>query len=196
MHWRTSRNAEKKGGLLRLFWMVAVGTLTGSVLATLYPEYTVWQNPVFRQGIGLNTMSFLHLTGCACLAIGILAALGLSMLGAAGAYAVVFCRGAAFGAVLTEVYRTQDIAGILTSLLFVVPFALMSILVLLPAARETCRGAGWLMRSVLGTEEDAFPLAGYALRFWILALLQFVLTASQYLLLHFGYPAFLHLMVN
>ncbi len=196
MHWGTSRNAEKRGGLLHLFWIIAAGTLTGSVLAALHPEYAVWQNPVFRQGIGLNTMSFLHLTGCACLAIGVLAALGLSILGAVGAYAVVFCRGAALGAVLAEVYRTQDIAGILVSLLFVVPFAFMSILVLLPAARETCRGAGWLMRSVLGTEDDTFPLAGYTLRFWILALLQFVLTALQYLLLHFGYPAFLHLLVD
>lgn len=176
---------------------ILTGTALGSVLEVLYPGWALWQNAVFRQGMGLMGTSFWELMGCAFLGLAILAAFGLSVIGALGAYAVLLCRGMALGAVLAELYVRDGFAGLLTGVLFVMPYAFGAVLVLLLAARETCRCAGCMAACLAGNEEaERFSGGLYVLRFVVLAALLLLLTGAQSALLRFAYPAFLHFMVN
>ncbi|MCR4644123.1 MAG: hypothetical protein K5695_01760 [Oscillospiraceae bacterium] len=187
---------EQQGkGLILPAVFAVMGTAAGSILAALYPALPLWRSVVFRQGMGLESLHFLHLFGLACLALAVTAASGLSVLGMVGAFGAVFCKGMALGAVLTGLYRDGGAGGLLTSLLFVMPFALGSIVVLLFAAREACTGARWLTGAVLHRTAGEYPLKRYAAAFWLLAAIQLALTAAQYGVLRL-YPAFLSCMLQ
>lgn len=186
---------SKPERMLPFVLTVLAGTAAGSVLEVLYPGWQLWQNAVFRQGIGIAGGSFGGLAGCAFLGLAVLAVLGLSMLGAAGAYAVLLCRGMAVGAVLAELYA-NGFAGMLTAVLFVMPYAFGTVLVLLLAARETCRSAGWIVACLADKDTEQFSGKLYMMRYLVMAVLLLLLTAAQYALLRFAYPAFLHFMTN
>ena len=187
---------EKRRTDLMLAAVTAVmGTAAGSILAMLYPTLPLWQHPAFRQGFGIEPMSFLRLLGFSCLALCAAAAAGLSVLGVIGSLSAVFAKAAALGAVLAGYYKAGGFAGLLTSLLFVLPFGFCSLLLLLFAVREACSGTRWLTRAVLHTAAGEYPLKRYAVCFWVLALIQLGLTAAQYGLLC-CYPTFLSFMIH
>lgn len=185
-----------KTSMLPFVLTVLAGTVLGSVLEVLYPDWDLWQNAVFRQSIGLTGTGFWGLAGCAFLGLGVLAAMGLSVIGAAGAYAVLLCRGMAVGAVLAELYARNGFAGFLTAVLFVMPYAFGTVLVLLLAARETCRCAGCIAACLAEKETERFSGGMYAVRYAVLGVLLLLLTGAQFALLRFAYPVFLHIMVN
>ncbi|MBR3631162.1 MAG: hypothetical protein IKN55_11930 [Oscillospiraceae bacterium] len=187
---------EKQRTDLKLAAVTALlGTAVGSVLTVLYPGLKIWDFPAFRQGFGIEPMSFVCLLGFSCLSICAAAVSGLSACGIPGVHLAVFSKSAALGAVLAGYYHADGFAGLLTSLLFVLPFGLCSLLVLLHAAQEACCGARWLTKAVLHAPAGDFPLKHYAICFWILALIQLGLTALQYGLLC-CYPAFLSFMIH
>lgn len=185
-----------KPALYALGASVFAGAVAGSFLAMLYPELPLWDSRVFRQGIGLEDMPFWMLTGFSCLSLCIMAALGLSALGAFCPPIVIFCKSAALSAVLAQLYRSSCTAGLLTAVLFIMPFGLGSLLITMLAGREAMQSGWWILRAVIGSSSDAFPLRRYAVWSWAMAALQLGLTAAQYGLIHAGYPAFLRLMTN
>ncbi|MBP0972491.1 MAG: hypothetical protein J5851_01135 [Oscillospiraceae bacterium] len=187
--------AQQGRGLILPAVFAVAGTVTGSILAMLYPAWPLWQNIAFRQGMGLESLRFLHLFGLASLALAVTAVSGLSVPGMAGAFGAVFCKGMALGAVLAGLYRNGGPGGLLTAMLFVMPFALGSIVLLLFAAREACACACWLTGAVLKRAAGEFPLKRYAIAFWMLAAIQLALTAAQYGVLRL-YPAFLSCMIQ
>ena len=158
-----------------------MGTAAGSILAALYPEWTIWQDPLFRQGFGIETIPFHSLLGFSCIAIGAAALAGLSVCGIPGVLLAIFCKAAALGAVLVLYYSEGGFAGLLTSLLL--------------AAKEACAGARWLTKAVLRAAAGEYPLKRYAVTFWGLSMIQFGLTAAQYGALR-CYPAFLSFMIH
>ena len=187
---------EKRRNDLMLAAMASImGTAAGSILAALYPEWTIWQDPLFRQGFGIETIPFHSLLGFSCIAIGAAALAGLSVCGIPGVLLAIFCKATALGAVLVLYYREGGFAGLLTSLLFVLPFGFGSLLVLLLAAKEACAGARWLTRAVLRAAAGEYPLKRYAVTFWGLSMIQFGLTAAQYGALR-CYPVFLSFMIH
>lgn len=190
MHFGTSKS------ILSFVLTVLAGVAVGSVLVVLYPERQIWQNAVFRQGIGLTGAGWGALMGYAFLGLGVLAVLGLSVLGTIGAYVVLLIRGMALGAVLGEMYARNGFAGFLTALLFVMPYAFGSILILLLAARETCRSAGWILACLTDKDTERFSGKMYALRYMVLVALLFLLTIAQHTLLRFAYPVFLDAMIH
>ncbi len=174
---------------------VCVGTAVGSVLGVLYPEWALWENAVFRQGMGLTDANFGAFAGCAFLGLAILAILGLSLLGGVGAYLVLLFRGMALGVILSELYR-NGFPGFLTVILFVMPYAFGGVLVLLLAAKETCRSAEWIVSCLADRETERFSGKLYLLRYAVLLVLLMMLTAAQYALLRLAYPLFLRAMVK
>lgn len=189
--------SNKQGYSIRILAASAIaGAAVGSILAMLYPELTIWSSRVFCQGIGLEDMPFWKLSGLSCLSLGMLAALGLSAFGTFSAPVIVFSKAAALSVVLARLYRSTGAAGMLTAVLFLVPFGLGSLLIVMLAGRESMQGGTWILRVLVGRGEDTFPLRRYAVWFWLLTALQLGLTAAQYGLIHTAYPAFLRLMTE
>jgi hypothetical protein len=195
---------NKTGWLFYLLGgIVIIGVISGSVLAVLHPDWSLWENIVFRQGMGTYAASLpfwkmLTYNTCAALLwMMILAALGISMYGMPASSVVLLFRGMAIGALLSMLYVQQGIAGILTAVLFVVPYAISGTLLLLIAARESMRLSWTIIRNVcIGKQKSEVSGKLYCIRFIVLALLLFVFNLLQCVWLHTGFPLFLSFMTK
>lgn len=188
---------QRTSQLVLLCMAVVVGVILGSILRAFYPAWEVWENTAFLQGIG--TVSPKHgivfyyvLTPLCCLAI--FAVLGLSAVGLAGAPCFLVLRGAAIGAVLEILYASSGSQGIFTALLFVMPYACATTLVMTFGAREafgfSMQIAGLVCEK---TQENKISVQLYIVRFVVLFLLLAGLGILQCLWSGYVYPLFLNL---
>ena len=179
-----------------LFALMAVCTAAGSVLAALYPGWAVWQMPLCRQGMGIVPDGRLL---CECMIyplvyLGISALLGLSAWGEAGGLLLAL-RGMMLGGVLTGLYRTGGAAGVMTAVLFVVPYACAAGLVQAAGVCRAGENAGCMRRMLTGRDGSA-DLRRYLVFFGICAGSLTVLGLMQCVWLHLAYPAFLGAMTG
>ncbi len=195
----TSPEYGKIAGMVTL----VTGVVLGSVLCALFPGWGIWQSGIFRQGMGtlyyLSSFEalFLQLMGLSGIWLAFLAFSGTSLLGIPAAAGILLMRGMALGAVLQEVYRMQGAVGFLTSLIFVVPYALGVTLIFSLGARETVRTSRWIWELARGRfpEEEA-SLKMFGLRYLAAAGLLAVMNLLQSAWLMWGYPVFLGKMTQ
>jgi len=146
-------------------------------------------------GMGFREMLF-HFTYASLLWVGMLAILGLSVFGIPSAIFILLLRGMAIGAISAELYHNNGFAGMVTVVLFVMPYALTGTGVLMLSARETVRSTYVLISCISGKETEKIPLGLYCLRWLVLIISMFILTVVQCAWLSYGYPAFLHLAIR
>lgn len=186
--------------LMLLTVSVLTGALLGGVLEVLHPDWHIWKNGIFRQGMGLSGLGFREMlteyTYSSMIWLGILAILGLSVFGVPTAVLTLLLRGSAIGAILAELYHNNGFAGVVTVLLFVMPHALIGTGIMMLSARETVRSTYVLIACISGRETEKIPVGLYCLRWLVLAVSMFLATAVQCAWLSFGYPAFLKLAVH
>ncbi|MDE5768237.1 MAG: hypothetical protein K2H82_02510, partial [Oscillospiraceae bacterium] len=134
------RCRQRTSQLILSVVMIAAGVVLGSVLRALHPTWGIWEHPLFLQGIGLavspehGKLMYYVFTPVCCLAV--FAALGLSAVGIAGVPFLLILRGSAVGAVLELLYTTYGIRGIVTALLFIMPYVCVATLLMALGARE------------------------------------------------------------
>ena len=128
--------------------------------------------------------------------LAILAILGLSVFGVPAAVLTLMLRGSAIGAILSELYHNNGFAGIMTVLLFIMPYVLVGTGIMLLSARETIRSTYVLIACISGKETEKIPLGLYCLRWLVLTVSMFIATLIQCAWLSYGYPAFLRLAVR
>ena len=179
---------------------ILTGALLGGVLEVLHPDWQIWQNEVFRQGMGLSGKGFhemlIQYTYDSMIWLVILAILGLSVFGVPTAVLTLMLRGSAIGAILAELYRNNGFAGVMTVLLFIMPYVLTSTGIMMLSARETVRSTHVLIACISGKETEKIPLGIYCLRWLVLTIAMFLLTLLQCAWLSYGYPAFLRLAIR
>ena len=179
---------------------VLTGALLGGVLEVLHPDWHIWENRIFRQGMGLSGLEFrqmlIQYTLASMLWLVILAILGLSVFGVPTAVLTLLLRGSAIGAILAELYHDNGFAGVMTVLLFIMPYVLVSTGIMLLSARETVRSTYVLIACISGKETEKIPLGLYCLRWLVLTVSMFIATLIQCAWLSYGYPAFLRLAVR
>ena len=179
---------------------ILTGALLGGVLEVLHPDWHIWENRIFRQGMGLSGLEFrqmlIQYTLDSMLWLAILAILGLSVFGVPAAVLTLMLRGSAIGAILAELYHNNGFAGIMTVLLFIMPYVLVGTGIMLLSARETIRSTYVLIACISGKETEKIPLGLYCLRWLVLTVSMFIATLIQCAWLSYGYPAFLRLAVR
>ena len=179
---------------------ILTGALLGGVLEVLHPDWHIWQNEIFRQGMGLSGKNFremlIQYTYDSMIWLVILAILGLSVFGVPTAILTLMLRGSAIGAILAELYRNNGFAGVMTVLLFIMPYALTGTGIMMLSARETIRSTYVLIACISGKETEKIPLGIYCLRWVVLTISMFILTLVQCAWLSYGYPIFLKMAVH
>ncbi len=181
---------------IRLFLTVLAGCVLGSVLFAVSPAERFWQDALFRQGMGTSAMDLPKLLTELCavplLWLLCMAVSGTCWIGMPLVYGLLAFRGMAFGAVLCRLYMLQGSVGFLTAVLFVMPYALCSLLVYLIGAEKALQ-----CTAVLHThgEMTAF-LRRYALHILVLAAVLEIAGILQCLWLMHGYPVYLSIMAG
>lgn len=205
MKGRTSLHVERKpqNAVFLLFVVVLAGTIAGSILSAFFPALPLWQNTLFRQGIGTAAAAFdpAYLLWDVCgVSLLWLAACGISGLSLAGipfAMSILLVRGMALGAILSTLYRQQSVGGLLTAVVFVMPYVLLSTFALVLGVREALRFSLGLCRLTLeGAQENRISIRLYAIRYAVLAVMLLAAGLLQCLLLRCGYPLFLNSMTG
>lgn len=186
--------------LFRLFLPVLAGCILGSVLFARYAENAIWQSCLLRQGLGAEVAVFPAMLGTIC-AVPLFwllctAVCGTSLAAAPLAYGLLCLRGMALGAVLCGVYIQQAAAGVLTALLFIMPYALCSTILFAAGAREALRFSTVMMQILRNQGETMISVRMYAIRFLVLAVLLAAAGLLQCLWLKYGYAGFLDLMTG
>ncbi len=169
--------------ILFLFFIMLAGTVTGSILCAKYPDWGLWTNQTFRQGMGILNGQNFYCILAPLFWLAVLSALGLSVTGLPFVPAVLFLRGAASGAVLEMLYTHSD--GIGKNLLLTMPYFYAASLVMLFGAREALRFSAQMTELLCETlqEEDTVPVKLYIIRFLVLFLFMTILGVLQYFLL-------------
>lgn len=181
--------------------MTTAGVVLGSMLRALHPAWGIWEHPGLLQGIGLASAPecglfvYYAVTPVCCLAV--LAVLGLSAVGIAGVPLFLIFRGMAVGAVLELLYATDGLRGIVTALLFVMPYMCMTTLFLMLGARE----AFGLSLQITGLvcekpQEQDISVKLYMIRFLVLFALLVGTGLVQCVWIGSVYPGFLKLSQN
>ena len=178
-----SRIPRRNLQILLLFFIMLAGSVAGSILCAKYPDWNLWTNQTFRQGIGILDGQNFYCIAAPLFWLAVLAALGLSVTGLPFVPAVLFLRGAASGAVLEMLYANSGSRG--KVLLLTMPYFYAASLVMLFGAREALRFSvqmtGLLCESL--PEEDTVPVKLYIIRFLVLFLFMTILGVLQYFLL-------------
>ncbi len=204
MHFGTSiRISGKNDKLLRWFLIaILLGTLLGSVLYVLYPSHMIWQESLFRQGIGTAPAAFdfteMFLAICIVSVVWtfLMAVLGTSLVGVPFIICLLVLRAAAIGAVLSELYCLQGSAGLLTAVLFVMPYAVFSMFVYVLGIRESIRFSVSLLQLVRQGRGDSLSVRLYLIRFLMILMLMLAAGLLQCVWLKYGYTGFLEWMAN
>lgn len=196
------KSKSTQNSVFLLLLLVLAGTAAGSVLSAVYPACPLWQNVLFRQGMGVFTDdgSFLavlwQVAGVSLLWLTLYALSGISLAGALFAAGFLLLRGAALGVVLGELYRALGLAGLPGAVLFVMPYALITAFAMALAARESIRFSLRLCRMTRSGIQEEGSLRLYAVRFLVLSVLLLTAGLLQCLLLKLGYPAFQEYMIG
>ncbi len=181
---------------IRLFLPVLAGCVLGSVLFAFSPLEEFWQNALFRQGMGTGVTALPKLLTELCavplLCLLCMAVSGTCWIGMPLVYGLLVFRGMAFGAVLCRLYMLQGIAGFLTAVLFVMPYALCSLLIYLTGAEKALQ-----CTEVLHSHGEMTPyLRRYALQILLLAALLEIVGILQCFWMVHGYPVYLSVMAG
>ena len=183
--------ASRTGQIILLYLAVVIGVILGSIGRAMHPDWTIWENRTFCQGIGILSDTMLNSILTPLFWLAITAITGLSVIGTAGTPFVLILRGAALGAVLEHLYVSEGIHGFWKVIFFVMPYAFSATLVMLFGAREALRFslqiAGLLCEK---TSEDEISVGLYAVRFVVLFGFMILLSLLQFFLLKYGYAVF------
>lgn len=181
---------------IRLFLPILAGCVLGSVLFACSPLEEFWQNCIFRQGMGTGVTDFQELLTELCavplLWLLCMAVSGTSWIGMPLVYGLLVCRGMALGTVLCRVYMLQGIAGLLTAVLFVMPYALCSLLIYLTGAEKALQ----CTTALHSHGEMTAYLRRYALHILLLAALLEIVGVLQCFWMVHGYPVYLSFMAG
>ncbi len=196
---RTSNDTVKP---LVLLLFILAGAIIGSIGCVAAPEYGLWENVIFRQGIGTDSAAypfgFLLLRAAGIPILWMLFAMftGFSLAGAPFACALLLFRGMALGTVLAQLYFAQGVTGCLTALLFVMPYTLAGIFLYATGMRESLRLSYGIFRFVCLGRGEKPVLRLYLIRYAVLLLFLCIIGLLQCLLLRFGYPVYLEIMTG
>ncbi len=204
MHFGTSTGISKKNDKLLRWFLIAIllGTLFGSVLYVLYPSHMIWHEPLFRQGIGTApaafdfTEMFLAICVVSVFWTVLTAVLGTSLAAIPLTFCLLVMRAAAIGAVLSELYCMQGTTGLLTAVLFVMPYAVFSMFVYVLGIRESIRFSLSLLQLVKQGRGDSLSVRLYLMRFLMILILTLAGGLLQCVWLKYGYTGFLELMAK
>ncbi len=174
--------------LLILFLMILFGTIAGSILYALYPQWNIWNNVTFLQGIGILKEQHFYCIIAPLFWLAVVAVLGLSAAGMPLVLLVLFLRGAAIGSVLETLYTNESPLRAGMNLLLIVPYAYATSFVMLFAAREALRFSLQITDLVCEKmTEEYFSVKLYTLRFLVLFLFMTLFGILQnFLLIHFS----------
>ncbi len=180
-------NRKRTSQIFLLFLMIIAGIILGSIICALYPEWSIWKSPTFRQGMGLMENPGLNCIFTSVFWLAVIAVLGLSVTGIVISPLVLLMRGAALGMVLEQLYATEGLYALGKILILVMPYACISTFIMLFGAREAMRFsmqiAGLLCEK---TAEHAFSIKLYIIRFLVLLGFLLILGLMQSMLLRYG----------
>ena len=170
--------------IIVLFLILLMGTAAGSILRALHPEWCIWENQTFRQGMGIFPEYKFYCIAAPVFWLAMTAILGLSVTGLPFVPCVLFLRGAAAGAVLEQLYEENGFPAFCSSLLLMMPYIYLTSFVMLLGAREALRFS-MQMTGILcdRTQEETFSVKLYIIRFLILFLFIIILGLLQNFLL-------------
>lgn len=177
MKWIQKTNVQ----IILLFMILLLGTVAGSVLNALYPEWHIWDNATFQQGIGILTGQRFYCIAAPIFWLAVTAALGLSATGLPVVPLVLFLRGAALGAVLEQFY-TENFS--FTGLLLMMPYACLTSFLMILGVREALRFSMQITGLLCETmQDDAVSVRLYIIRFIVLFIFMLILGLLQNFLL-------------
>ena len=177
MKWIQKTNVQ----IILLFMILLLGTVAGSVLNALYPEWHIWNNATFRQGIGILTEQRFYCIAAPIFWLAVTAALGLSATGLPVVPLILFLRGAALGAVLEQFY-TENFS--FTGLLLMMPYACLTSFLMILGVREALRFSMQITGLLCETmQDDAVSVRLYIIRFIVLFIFMLILGLLQNFLL-------------
>ncbi len=194
----TSKSAASP--LLLLF--ILAGVIIGSIGCVTLPECALWENSLFRQGIGTDPAAYpfgfllLRAVGIPLLWMLLALLIGMSLVGVPFSYALLLFRGMALGTVLAQLYLIQGVTGCLTALLFVMPYALAGIFLYATGMRESLRLSSGMFRFLCLDRGEKPELRLYLIRYAVLLLFLCIIGLLQCLLLRYGYPEYLKIMTG
>ena len=195
------RCRQRTSQLILAVVMIVAGIILGSVLRALHPAWGIWEHPLFLQGIGLavspehGKLIYYVLTPVCCLAVQ--AILGLSAVGIAGVPVLLILRGSAVGAVLELLYTTDGIRGIVTALLFIMPYVCVATLLMALGAREAFGFSLQITGLVCEkAQEQKISVKLYSIRFVVLFALLAGSGILQCLWIGYVYPVFFNVLQN
>lgn len=175
---------------------VTAGEMAGGCLRMLLPRLDIWESRLFLHGIGIcggdagavrcHILLFSLLWMTAFFVLGMMVAARVTSL------LLLFLHGMALGSELAILYSGQVWTGLLTAILFVMPYALGQTGIWLVSAREAWRSPSLKYSCTGRGEAGETSLRIYLLRFAVLAIGMAVLSGVQGLVMGSVYPAVLH----
>ncbi|MBR4319997.1 MAG: hypothetical protein IKP69_08130 [Oscillospiraceae bacterium] len=177
MKWIQKTNIQ----IILLFSILLLGTAAGSVLSVLWPEWSVWSNATFRQGIGILTEQKFYCIAAPMFWLAVTAALGLSATGLSVVPLILFLRGAALGVVLKQFY-TENFSFI--GLLLIMPYAYITSFLMILGVREALRFSMQITGLLCETiQDDAVSVKLYIIRCVVLFIFMLIFGLLQNFLL-------------
>ena len=193
MNWIQQRTSQ----IIVLFLILTIGVMLGSTGRALHPDWSIWENLTFQQGMGIIPDTFMNCIFTPVFWLALMAALGLSAAGAAGTPLILIMRGAALGAILEQLYANESFIGFLKIILFVMPYAFSTSVVMLFGAREAFRFSIQIIGLLCDkTQDDGVSVRLYMLRFFILFIFMIILSFVRMLILRYGYSAFISIFLK
>jgi len=167
-----------------LFLIIILGAIAGSIFRALHPDWNIWNNQTFRQGMGIVTEYRFYCIAAPVFWLAITAILGLSATGLPFVPCILFLRGAAVGAILEQIYEQSGFLTALPSLLMIMPYIYLSSFVMLFAAREALKFSMQITGLLCDSSHDEeVSVKLYIIRFMILFLFIIILGILQNFLL-------------
>ena len=164
-----NRIKQRNVQIILLFLILLIGTVAGSVLCMQHPEWPLWNNMTFRQGLGILTEYQFYCIASPMFWLAVMSALGLSATGMPLVPCVLFLRGMAFGAVLERLYAENQFAEIGKAFLLILPYAYGTSFVMLFGAREALRFSIQITGLLCDkTQEEETSVKLYIIRFLVL----------------------------
>ena len=170
--------------IILLFLIMLLGAAAGSILRALHPDWSIWNNQTFRQGMGILTECRAYCIAAPVFWLAMTAVLGLSATGLPLVPCMLFLRGAAAGAILEQLYEQNHFLSSVPSLLMIMPYIYFSSFVMLFAAREALRFSMQIAGLLCDrTQDDEVSVKLYIIRFAVLFLFLIILGVLQNFLL-------------
>ncbi len=170
--------------IIVLFLIMILGTITGSIFSALHPDWSIWENQTFRQGMGLMTECRFYCIAAPVFWLALMGILGLSATGLPIVPCILFLRGAAAGAILERLYAEGGFLASCSSLCLIMPYIYLTSFVMLFGAREALRFSMQIAGLLCDrTQEEEVAVKLYIIRFFVLFLFIIILGVLQNFLL-------------